>query len=78
VHDEGDLRAVPAIAARPQTGTETVVFSRYNQDQEMDRVDFEALHRRLSQNGVQEKLNKLWWIDRCLDHLGQRQVLAAE
>jgi NAD(P)H-flavin reductase len=61
----------------PQTGTETVVFSCYNQDQEMDRVDFEALHRRLSQNGVQEKLNKLW-IDRCLHHLGQRQVLAAE
>ena len=59
VHDEGDLRAVPAIAARPQTGTETVVFSCYNQDQEMDRVDFEALHRRLSQNGVREKLNKL-------------------
>ncbi len=61
----------------PQTGSETVVFSCYNQDQEMDRVDFEALHRRLSQNGVQEKLNKLW-IDRCLHHLGQRQVLAAE
>jgi hypothetical protein len=61
----------------PQTGTETVVFSCYNQDQEMDRVDFEALHRRLSQNGVQEKLNKQW-IDRCLHHLGQRQGLAAE
>ena len=61
----------------PQTGTETVVFSCFNQDQEMDRVDFPALHRRLSQNGVQEKLNKLW-IDRCLHHLGQRQVLAAE
>jgi hypothetical protein len=54
-----------------------VVFSCFNQDQEMDRVDFPALHRRLSQNGVQEKLNKLW-IDRCLHHLGQRQVLAAE
>jgi hypothetical protein len=34
----------------PVTGTETVVFSCYNQDQEMDRVDFPALHRRLSQN----------------------------
>jgi len=41
----------------PQTGTETVVFSCNNQDQEMDRVDFPALHRRLSQNSVQEKLN---------------------
>jgi NADPH-dependent glutamate synthase beta subunit-like oxidoreductase/NAD(P)H-flavin reductase len=61
----------------PQTGTETVVFSCFNQDQEMDRVDFPALHRRLSQNSVQEKLNKLW-IDRCLHHLGERQPMAAE
>jgi hypothetical protein len=61
----------------PQTGTETVVFSCFNQDQEMDRVDFPALHRRLSQNSVQEKLNKLW-IDRCLQHLGARPAMAAE
>jgi NADPH-dependent glutamate synthase beta subunit-like oxidoreductase/NAD(P)H-flavin reductase len=61
----------------PQTGTETVVFSCFNQDQEMDRVDFPALHRRLSQNSVQEKLNKLW-IDRCLQHLGERPAMAAE
>jgi hypothetical protein len=61
----------------PLTGTETVVFSCYNQDQEMDRVDFPALHSRLSQNGVQEKLNKLW-IDRCLHRLGWRQPMAAE
>jgi NADPH-dependent glutamate synthase beta subunit-like oxidoreductase/NAD(P)H-flavin reductase len=61
----------------PQTGIETVVFSCFNQDQEMDRVDFPALHRRLSQNGVQEKLNKLW-IDRCLQHLGERPAMAAE
>jgi NADPH-dependent glutamate synthase beta subunit-like oxidoreductase/NAD(P)H-flavin reductase len=61
----------------PVTGTETVVFSCYNQDQEMDRVDFPALHRRLSQNSIQEKLNKLW-IDRCLHHLGQRPAMAAE
>jgi hypothetical protein len=61
----------------PQTGIETVVFSCFNQDQQMDRVDFPALHRRLSQNGVQEKLNKLW-IDRCLQHLGERPAMAAE
>ena len=61
----------------PVTGTETVVFSCFNQDQEMDRVDFPALHRRLSQNSVQEKLNKLW-IDRCLQHLGARPAMAAE
>src|SRR5438477_433988 len=60
----------------PVTGTETVVFSCFNQDQEMDRVDFPALRRRLSQNGAQEKLTKLW-IDRCLRHLGWRQAAAA-
>jgi NADPH-dependent glutamate synthase beta subunit-like oxidoreductase/NAD(P)H-flavin reductase len=61
----------------PATGTETVVFSCFNQDQEMDQVDFAALHRRLSQNGAQEKLTKLW-IDRCLHHLGERPAIAAE
>jgi NADPH-dependent glutamate synthase beta subunit-like oxidoreductase/NAD(P)H-flavin reductase len=61
----------------PETGIETVVFSCFNQDQDMDCVDFPALHRRLSQNGVQEKLNKLW-IDRCLRHLGERPAMAAE
>jgi len=29
------------------------------------------------QNGVQEKLNKLW-IDRCLQHLGWRQPMVAD
>jgi NAD(P)H-flavin reductase len=61
----------------PVTGTETVVFSCFNQDQEMDRVDFGALHRRLTQNGAQEKLTKLW-VDRCLHHLGERPAMAAE
>jgi hypothetical protein len=58
-------------------GTETVVFSCFNQDQEMDHVDFRTLRRRLSQNGVQEKLTKLW-VDRCLHHLGERPAMAAE
>ena len=58
------------------TGTETVVSSCFNQDQEMDRVDFPALHRGLSQNSVQEKFNRLW-IDRCLQHLGDRPAMAA-
>jgi NADPH-dependent glutamate synthase beta subunit-like oxidoreductase/NAD(P)H-flavin reductase len=60
----------------PVTGTETVVFSCANQDQELDQVDFPTLRRRLSQIGVQEKLTKLW-IDRCLRHLGQRTEVAA-
>jgi hypothetical protein len=61
----------------PATGTESVVFSCFNQDQDIDRVDFPTLRRRLSQNGAQEKLTKLW-IDRCLKHLGWRQAVAAE
>jgi len=61
----------------PATGTETVVFSCFNQDQDLDRVDFRTLRRRLSQNGAQEKLTKLW-IDRCLRHLGWREAAAAE
>ena len=61
----------------PVTGTETIVFSCFNQDQDMDRVDFPTLHRRLSQNGAQEKLTRLW-IDRTLKQLGRREVVAAE
>jgi hypothetical protein len=61
----------------PASGTETVVFSCFNQDQDLDQVDFPTLRRRLSQNGAQEKLTKLW-IDRCLRHLGWRQAEAAE
>jgi NADPH-dependent glutamate synthase beta subunit-like oxidoreductase/NAD(P)H-flavin reductase len=55
----------------PQTGEETVVFSCYNQDQPLDKVDFTNLRGRLAQNGVQEKLTKMW-IDRSLRKLGAR------
>jgi NADPH-dependent glutamate synthase beta subunit-like oxidoreductase/NAD(P)H-flavin reductase len=61
----------------PVTGAETVVFSCFNQDQPLDRVDFRVLHERLGQNAVQEKLNKLW-VDRCLVRLGRREAQAAE
>ena len=57
----------------PVTGEETVVFSCFNQDQPLDFVDFHALHERLGQNAVQEKLTKLW-IDRCLAHLNLREM----
>ena len=60
----------------PLTGEETVVFSCFNQDQQMDHVDFASLRTRLSQNGVQEKLTKQW-IDRCLRQIGAREVMAA-
>jgi len=48
----------------PATGRETIIFSCFNQDQEMDRVDFPNLAARLRQNTVQEKLSCLWF-----DHL---------
>jgi NAD(P)H-flavin reductase len=49
----------------PVTGERTVVFSCFNQDQTIDRVDFSVLRERLGQNGTQEKLTALW-IDRAL------------
>ena len=55
----------------PVTGERTVVFSCFNQDQALDRVDFPALHERLGQNGTQEKLTAQW-IDRALRRLGMR------
>jgi NAD(P)H-flavin reductase len=44
----------------PATGQETIIFSCFNQDQDMDRVDFPNLAARLRQNTVQEKLSNLW------------------
>ena len=55
----------------PATGKVSYVFSCFNQDQELDRVDFPGLRERLGQNAVQEKLTALW-IDRCLKRLGAR------
>jgi NADPH-dependent glutamate synthase beta subunit-like oxidoreductase/NAD(P)H-flavin reductase len=59
----------------PTTGLERIVFSCFDQDQDLDRVDFGSLRARLGQNGVQEKLTKLW-IDRSLRKLGLRQEAA--
>lgn len=44
----------------PHTGKEYVVFSCYNQDQELDRVDFAHLRQRLRANSAQEKLSDMW------------------
>jgi NADPH-dependent glutamate synthase beta subunit-like oxidoreductase/NAD(P)H-flavin reductase len=49
----------------PATGEETIVFTCFNQDQLMDRVDFPNLSARLRQNTVQEKLADLW-LDKLL------------
>ncbi len=57
----------------PVTGEETIVFSCFNQDQALERVDFAALHERLGQNSLEEKLTALW-IDRCLKQLGRREA----
>ena len=55
------------------TGKETFVYSCYNQDQDLDKVDFPHLNARLRQNSVQEKLSNLW-----LDYLLEKQSLADE
>jgi hypothetical protein len=52
----------------PHTGETSYVFSCFNQDQELDRVDFGALSERLRQNSLQEKLSAQW-IGRCLKKL---------
>ncbi|MCL2723616.1 MAG: FAD-dependent oxidoreductase [Polyangiaceae bacterium] len=48
----------------PKTGEETIVFSCFNQDQELDVVDFQHLHERLRANSMQEKVTNAW-----LEHL---------
>lgn len=53
----------------PQSGEISFVYSCYNQDQPLDRVDFPNLRARLRQNSVQEKLSNLW-----LDHLLNRSA----
>jgi NAD(P)H-flavin reductase len=61
----------------PETGERSVVFSCFNQDQALDRVDFSALNERLRQNSLQEKLTAQW-VDRALRRLQARPALAAE
>ncbi|HXV06394.1 MAG TPA: FAD-dependent oxidoreductase [Burkholderiales bacterium] len=59
----------------PATGRSTYVFSCFNQDQPLDRVDFAGLGARLAQNALQEKLTAQW-IDRCLVRLARRAAAA--
>ena len=44
----------------PVTGKEEFIFSCFNQDQDLEKVDFPNLRARLRQNSVQEKLADLW------------------
>ena len=48
----------------PETGTESVVFTCFNQDQPQDFVDFGCLNSRLKQNAIAEKLTAAW-IEHC-------------
>ncbi len=48
----------------PETGREYLVFSCYNQDQALDRVDFHHLRERLRANSMQETVSNAW-----LDHV---------
>ena len=57
------------------TGKTTYVFSCFNQDQPLDKVDFPALRERLKQNSLQEKLTAQW-INRALAIEGARAVLS--
>jgi NADPH-dependent glutamate synthase beta subunit-like oxidoreductase/NAD(P)H-flavin reductase len=59
----------------PATGQRSHVFSCFNQDQPLDRVDFTGLGARLAQNSLQEKLTAQW-IDRCLVRLDRRRAAA--
>ena len=44
----------------PESGEEYFVYSCFNQDQDLEKVDFPHLNARLRQNTVQEKLSSLW------------------
>jgi NADPH-dependent glutamate synthase beta subunit-like oxidoreductase/NAD(P)H-flavin reductase len=44
----------------PETGKLSYVFSCFNQDQPLDRVDFLALSERLKQNSLAEKVTAQW------------------
>ncbi|MCA1625621.1 MAG: FAD-dependent oxidoreductase [Acidobacteria bacterium] len=53
----------------PHTGEEFFVFSCFNQDQNLDFVDFKNLNDRLRANSIQEKLSNLW-LDKIFNDVG--------
>ena len=58
----------------PRTGKTSTVFSCFNQDQELDSVDFGALSERLRQNSLQEKITAQW-ILHCMPQLRKQRTL---
>ncbi len=53
----------------PHTGEEFFVFSCFNQDQNLDSVDFKNLNERLKANSIQEKLSNLF-LDKIFKDVG--------
>jgi hypothetical protein len=53
----------------PVTGETSYVFSCFNQDQDLDQVNFKALNERLKQNSLAEKITARW-LRRCLADQG--------
>src|SRR5258706_74128 len=58
----------------PRTGKTSYVFSCFNQDQELDSVDFGALSERLRQNSLQEKITAQR-IRHCIPELRKQRTL---
>jgi NAD(P)H-flavin reductase len=56
----------------PETGATSYVFSCFNQDQPLDRVDFKGLNERLKQNSLAEKLSA-GWLRRCKPELRKQR-----
>ena len=56
----------------PGTGETSYVFSCFNQDQPLDRVDFKVLNERLKQNSLAEKLTARW-LRHCMPELRKQR-----
>jgi len=58
----------------PETGKVSYVFSCFNQDQALDRVDFLSLSERLRQNSLAEKVTAQW-LRHCMPALRREREL---
>jgi len=56
----------------PQSGETSYVFSCFNQDQPLDRVEFGVLNDRLKQNSLAEKLSAKW-LQHCMPELRKQR-----
>jgi hypothetical protein len=60
INADSIITLIPLSYIDKETGKEFFVYSCYNQDQDLDSVDFVHLNSRLKQNSVQEKLSSQW------------------